>query len=136
MARAANGHLVTNPRLPPREGCRNIEVSGGKKGCVVGMEGSSVGVKCGQECGVYKSEAPSRAPETSGLKMVVYLLQFFKLGVPLGIGRQIFLLSSWKQRWEACVRILRALGSSLPSGHPGILGPRWSLVLPLIHTSS
>lgn len=87
VARAANGHFI-KPRLPPREGR------------VVGMEGSSVGVGCGQECGVYKSGAPSLAPETSGLGMVVvYLLQFFKLGVPLGIGGQIFLLSSWKQRW-------------------------------------
>lgn len=63
------------------------------------MEGNSVGVGCGQGCGVYKSGAPSLAPETSRLGMVVvYLLQLFKLGVPLGIGRQISLLSSWKQR--------------------------------------
>lgn len=64
------------------------------------MEGNSVEVGCGQGCGVYKSGAPSLAPETSrqGMVVVVYLLQLFKLGVPLGIGRQISLLSSWEQR--------------------------------------
>lgn len=50
------------------------------------MEERSVGLWCGQGYDVYKSGAPSLAPETSGLGMVVlYLLQFFKLGAPLGI---------------------------------------------------
>ena len=40
---------------------------------------------------------PSLAPETSGMAMMVYLLQFFKLGVPPGTGGQVFLLSSWNR---------------------------------------
>lgn len=103
MAKAVNGYLVTKPSLPPQVGCRNIEVirvisQEESRVCDVRREEGSVGVRCAQGCGVYKSRPPSLAPETSGLAMMVYLLQLFKLGVPPGTGRQVFLLSSWKQR--------------------------------------
>lgn len=68
------------------------------RGCDVGREEGSIGVRYAQGCGVYKSGPPSLAPETSGLAMMVYLLQFFKLGVPPGTGGQVFLLSTWKQK--------------------------------------
>lgn len=70
-----------------------------KVGYDVGIEEGGAWVGCEQGCGVYKSGAPSLAPETSGLgMMIVYLLQFFKLGVLPRTGRQVFLLLSWKQR--------------------------------------